>query len=124
MKISTFQYAGAQAVKVENKALYKLLVRLYSAYQKGIKAGASKKVSLEKAFKKYEDHIKVRMEEIKTTEMIATSLKAKNLINYIQQDALTETFYKMQRAKRDIGFDEIKEEIQTIHDFEASVSSP
>ena len=122
MKISTFQYGGASAVKLENKALYKLLSRLYSEYVKQTKAGYSKKKSLQRAFEKYEDHIKVRMEEIKTTEIIATSLKAKNLINYIQQDALTETFYKMQRAKRDIGYDELKEDINFMFDFEGSVS--
>lgn len=123
MRISTFQFAGASAVRLENKALYKLLLRLYNEFSKHLKKGLSNERALQKAFTKYEDYIQVRMEEIKTTEIIAKSLKAKRLIDFIQKDSMMETYYKMQRVQRDIGYEEMKEAIQNLDDFEGSVST-
>ena len=123
IKIPNFYYGGDLALKLENPPLYKQLSRYYEEYMQDTFNGMTREQALMKSFAKFEDVIQLRIEEAKTTEVIAKSMRVKPLMNVLKKDSLLEGYHKMLRVQRDVGLDQMKDEIDNLEDFVGSVIS-
>lgn len=97
------------------------MIKHYEDFLKETDQGVTYQKALSNSFKKFEDMVQMRIDEAKTTEIIAKSMRVKPLMTVLQKDSFLEGYHKMLRLKRDVTIDEMKEEIQNIDDFTSSV---
>jgi hypothetical protein len=122
MKVSMFYFGGFDGIKLENRALYKLLYQLYDHYTKLTEQGQSKEIALEKTFKKFDDYVKVKIQEVGTTQVIANNLEIRPLMGFMQRKALDETRNKLARTKRDVEVLKIRDKIEELEEIDSTVS--
>lgn len=121
MKVSMFYFGGIDGVKLENRGIYKLLSRLFKEFQNLQKRGIKQDKALEMTFQRYDDYVKLKMEEVASTQVIAKSLRVRPLLNALQMESMDITKNRLSRIDRDIELSKMKEQINEMDDFEASV---
>ena len=121
MKVSMFYFGGIDGVKLENRGIYKLLSKLYKQFLRFKKEGKKEERALELTFQKFDDYVKLKMEEVASTQVIAKSLRVRPLMNALQIETLDITKNKLSRIQRDQEIANMEKNIKNMQDFESSV---
>jgi hypothetical protein len=124
MKISMFYLGGIDGIQMENRGIYKLLMRLHNHFKKLKKNGYDQVKALEMTFKKFDDYVNVKMQEVATTQVIAKSLRIRPLLKYLEKDTLDITRNKLAQVQRDIEVNELKDKINNIEEIDSNVKIP
>lgn len=123
MKISLFYFGGTEAIRMENRGIYKLLLHFYKHFERLTSQGVKSKRALELTFDKYDDYVKVKMQETATTQVIAKSLQIRPLLGYLERDSLDTTRNKLARTQRDVELLGLRHQLRDLEELESTVGS-
>lgn len=121
MKISLFYFGGAEAIQMENRGVYKLLVHFFKHFERLKRGGLDAEGALEKTFAKFDDYVRVKMQEVSTTQVIAQSLRVRPLLSFLQADSFKLASNKLAKTQRDVEFLEMGDRLGGLEEVDSSV---
>ena len=121
LKISMFDLTGMAGIRLQNRALYKLLYQLFGHYKRLVQQGLPKQRAFDKTLEKFDDHVKEKVQRMGTTQVIASNLQVRPMLSFLQREALDVTRNKLARSQRDVELLKMRDAIQEMEEIDSTV---